>query len=328
MGKCPLGFDVAPKATFTTGVADTMAALKDLPTTGAPWRYAGDGVVAFGEHLLNISGVAHVERRKLLQPFFTGRAVQSYRPMVEATIAQVLDELDAKQTAELVAEFAVRIPLLVMGQLMGIPQPQLNRLQVLVNRVTANQAPSEETLDELSALAGHVLRRTDPAATTISGAIVRAMRGKQPLLGVRSAIGLFLFVFGAGVETTSIMLSGSILHLLEHPKVANQPVDAMLNELLAVVSPLQWAAPRTDVDGNVVFPNLAAANREALSKGEKQIAFGYGPHRCLGAQLAWLEAELALPGLLARFPQLKLDGEVTYRESFHLPGAATIPVAY
>jgi cytochrome P450 len=163
-------------------------------------------------------------------------------------------------------------------------------------------------------------------------------------------------LLAAGFETTTGLLANSLLALLAHPAEADllrlgpaELVPAAVEELLRYDSPVQMLIGRTaqqDVTvgdlavpaGTRVLTLLGAANRDPAvftdpdrldlrRNGLPSLSFGGGIHYCLGAGLARLEAQVALPRLLQRFPDIRLDGEPTAREGLALHGYARVPVS-
>jgi cytochrome P450 len=165
-----------------------------------------------------------------------------------------------------------------------------------------------------------------------------------------------LLLYIAGHETTVNLIAGGTLALLNHPGqlalLRDDPalVPGAVEELLRYDSPVQASrritlAPvtlggTTIPPGAFVMASLGSANRDERFWGpdaaelnlrrenaRQHVSFGAGPHHCLGASLARLEASIAFERLTARFPGLALDGDVVWNGRINLRGPAHLPVS-
>jgi cytochrome P450 len=182
-----------------------------------------------------------------------------------------------------------------------------------------------------------------------------AAREKGDLLSEGELVAMCNLLLVAGHETTVNLIGGGVLALLRNPdqfeRLRRQPELARtaVEELLRYSPPVQWtgrvAMAELEIAGRRIAPNqsvvgiLAAANRDPevfddpdrLDVGRDpnpHVSFGRGIHFCLGAPLAKLEAQVALPMLLERFPDLRLTGEPEPRPTWNLRGLARLPVAF
>jgi pimeloyl-[acyl-carrier protein] synthase len=200
-----------------------------------------------------------------------------------------------------------------------------------------------------------VTRRRQVPGDDLLTALVRAEEGGGRLTEDELYSTAVLLLI-AGNETTTNLLGNGLLALLGHPeqqrRVWDDPalVAPAVEEMLRYDSPVQLTTrlARVDVEmhgekvraGQGVYLGLAAANRDPAQFPEpdrfdagrtdnKHIAFGAGPHFCLGAPLARLEAQVALRALRQRFPQLRLAAPTAeYRNNFNLRGLKALPVLF
>jgi cytochrome P450 len=202
--------------------------------------------------------------------------------------------------------------------------------------------------DYLAGLAAQ--RRDDPADDLISAMAA----GGGDRLTADELVTMAALLLKAGSETTTGLLSNGLAALLAHPdqaaRLRAEPVLAIpaVEELLRYDSPVQVLSGRCApddltiagfdlTDGQRVLVMVGAANRDAavfsdpdrliLDRAQQApLSFGGGIHYCLGAPLARLEAQIAFPALLTRFPRLALDGEPVGREATALRGHTSLPI--
>ncbi|MGN9806713.1 cytochrome P450 [Micromonospora sp. L32] len=259
---------------------------------------------------------------------------------------------------DFVADFAYPAPALVMAEFIGLPESDLSWYRQRVDWIDefldvagktpqrlaqANQA-AEELRDYYRDLIAH--RRARPSEDLISG-LVEAVDAGDVALTEEELISNLIVLFNASFVTTVYLFSNGLPLLLAHPDVvAALPGDDALargcvDEVLRLECPVHFlarAAPRDTELGGVpvrrdenVLLMIAAANRDPARfpdpdrfdprrDGPPSLAFGVGPHFCLGAAVSRLEGRLALPRLLARFPRLTVTRTPTYSGSLFLRG--------
>ena len=173
-------------------------------------------------------------------------------------------------------------------------------------------------------------------------------------LSEREAVTSAMLLLAAGHETTSNLVSVSLLSLLQNPAAADDlrggaPIDIAVEELLRHASPVQLTqrvllepmklAGEMVEAGELVVLLLGAANRDPAVFAQPQkldlhrdpnphLGFGFGLHACLGAALARLEAAVILPAVLERWPRLRLAGRPRWRPTFVLRGLTSLPLRW
>jgi cytochrome P450 len=316
-----------------------------------------------GRSMLVVDPPDHTRLRNLVSKAFTPRTVARLRSRIESISADLLDRLDGWTEADLVAELAYPLPVIVIAEMLGVPARDRMRFQewsaTLVRGLDpfVDDATQEMVLDARDALAGYLRgvvaeRRREPADDLITGMI--AAREHGDFLSEGELVAMCNLLLVAGHETTVNLIAGGTLALLRNPgqldRLRRRPELAVtaVEELLRWVPPVQWtgrvAAAAVEIGGRRVMPGqsvvgiLGAANRDPevfpepdrLDVGREpnpHLAFGRGIHFCLGAPLARLEAQVALPMLLERYPDLHLAGEPEPRPTWNLRGLARLPVA-
>ncbi|ANY10315.1 cytochrome P450 [Pseudonocardia sp. HH130630-07] len=284
----------------------------------------------------------HSRLRKMLTREFTQRRMARLEPRITEIVEEHLDALEkAGPGADLVREFALPIPSLVICELLGVPYSDRDEFSERSSKLLDLSLPREEQL-ELSRenqayMSGLVDRAIADPGEDILGMLVREHRDDLTHAELTGIASLLLI---AGHETTSNMLALGTLALLEHPEQADAVradpdlARPAVEELLRWLSIVHTGVPRvttrdTEVRGvpipadSLVLCSLPAANRDTAVGAEDperldvrrgsagHVAFGHGVHHCLGAPLARMEMAAAFPALLRRFPTLAVHGEAS-----------------
>lgn len=276
----------------------------------------------------------HTRLRKLLTPEFTMRRLSRLVPRIDAIVTERLDAMEAARgPVDLVQEFALPIPSLTICELLGVPYEDRDRFQKLAAArfdVFGGAGQALGAISEsLSYMEEIVRRERRSPGDGLIGSIIR--QHGDDVSDVELA-GLADGVLTGGFDTTASMLALGALVLLKDDaaRAAMRDDDAaaapLVEELLRHLSVVQVAFPRFArhalrvgerqiEEGDVVVVSLSAANREDASdfdagrSASSHLAFGFGAHRCVGAELARLELRAAYPALLRRFPDLRLAAE-------------------
>lgn len=337
------------KVWLVTGHAEAREVLGDITSYSTDIRpYVGKAGADGGD----IGGLGftdppdHTRLRKLITPEFTVRRLERLQPMITRIVEQQLDEMAeaarSGQPVDLVGSFAFAVPFLVICELLGLPDERRETFRELGAARFDVSSGGTGALGAISGsreflLAEAARQRHEPGPGLI-GEIIRE-HGDE--ISDWDLGGLADGVFTGGMETSAGMLALGTAVLLEHPQwwqalqSDDQPVEPIVEELLRYLSVVQVAFPRfakTDVDvagvkvrkGDVVLVSLPAASRDGIF-GEapstfdpsrdtrSHLAFGWGLHRCVGAELARMELRAAYPALARRFPQMALaDGEIPF----------------
>ena len=316
-------------------------------------------------NLLGVDPPEHTRLRRMLTPEFTVRRMRRLEPRIIEIVDDHLDAMEkAGAPADLVADFALPIPSLVICELLGVPYADRVEFQERTSKLLDISLPMDERMDlgreSREYMADLVARAQAEPGEDMLGMLVREHgSGTDGDLTTDELIGIAGLLLIAGHETTSNMLGLGTLALLRHPDqlalVRDDPaaVAPAVEELLRFLGIVHSGIPRTtteDVEvGGVVIPAdslvilaLAAANRDprVVADGDRlditrdaagHVAFGHGVHHCLGAPLARMEMRIAFPALLRRFPGLKLAvpfEEVGFRAFHFIYGLQSLPVTW
>lgn len=287
---------------------------------------------------------AHTRLRRLVSLAFTPRTVEQMREMVEQIVDTLLDQAAGSNRLELVRNFAFPLPAIVIAGMLGVPAEERDQFKDWSSKIQrflgSGQAhfpyalEAQECWQQMNAyfLALLTKRRRQPQHDLVSALAVA--RDENDQLGEDELVRTCGAMLIAGHETTTNLIASGILALLRQPDQLQLLRDNpslypnAVEEFLRCDSPFQAAPRRVTEDcelrgqqlrqGQLVYVLLGAANRDPaqfsrpdlldIRRSEnKQLAFGYGVHYCLGAPLARLEAPIALQHLIECFPRLRLD---------------------
>ncbi|WNV86450.1 cytochrome P450 [Umezawaea sp. Da 62-37] len=310
--------------------------------------------------LLNHNGPEHARLRRMLTGAFTVRRIGKLRPRIEEVVTGRLDAMAAATgPVDLMTEYALPVPSLVICELLGVPYADRDDFQRRTEVLLAGATSLEEHLATVAGLNDYMAtivtaRRADPGDTLL-GDLVRD-HGHE--LSDDELVGMGNLLLIAGHETTSNMISLGALALLRSPEqltlvrdddsVTTSAVEELLRHL-AIAAPLVREATEDVVvgatavraDERVVVSQLAAnwdpafvgenADLDVRRKPQPHLAFGHGVHQCLGQQLARMELRIAMPALLRRFPGLRLavpEEDLRFRVDGPVYAVRSLPVTW
>jgi cytochrome P450 len=307
----------------------------------------------------------HTRLRKLVSKAFTPRAIQALQPRITALVDGMLDDIAAQGTVDLVEALAFPLPFSVIAEMLGTPPADHDRIRQLSGTVVRSLEPVNDPElmqaivaadEELSQLAAEMIawKRANPADDLLT-ALIQAEDDGDALTD-DELVAQTLLLYIAGHETTVNLIAGGALALLRHPgqlellRANPGLVGNAVEEMLRYDSPVQASrritlepitvAGTTITAGEFVMVSLGSANRDERFWGpdadelrldrenaRQHVSFGAGPHHCLGASLARLEAAVAFERLVGRFPDLALAGDVEWNGRINLRGPARLPVS-
>ncbi|MCG8454869.1 MAG: cytochrome P450 [Holophagales bacterium] len=317
--------------------------------------------------LLEMEPPSHTRLRRLVQDAFLARRIEGLRPRIEALAHQLIDRMEERagddRRIDLLPAFATPIPVIVIAELLGVPTERSEDLLTWSHAMVAvyELGPSDAQIeaarraqDEFVAFlrdyVGH--RRRRRRDDLLSQLIEAEADGDR--LSEEELISTCILLLNAGHEATVNVIGNGTLALLRNPdQLGRWRADRGLSrlaveELLRFDTPLhlfnRWVLEDLAVgdpelgQGMEVSLLLGAANRDQevfsephhldLSRPRNpHVSFGAGLHYCLGAPLARLELQVAMPILLERLPDLRLDDPPRFRNSYHFRGLESLRVA-
>jgi cytochrome P450 len=311
-------------------------------------------------------GSEHRRLRKLVSAAFTARRTEALRPRIERMAADLLDGLAATSpgtAVDLRERYCYPIPIQVICELFGVTdhgvRGELRRLVDSIFHTTADPEEVAATFQGMHAVLSDLVagKRKTPG-DDMTSVLIAAREEDGSRLTEGELVDTLLLMIGAGHETTVNLLDNAIHALLTHPdqrhlvRVGKASWNDVIEETLRVQAPVASLPLRYAVEdieaggvtikkGEAILAAYAAAGRNPALHGEdadrfdltrsnkEHLAFGHGVHYCLGAPLARLEAEIALPALFERFPDLAPAvpaDELLPVESFISNGHRSLPV--
>lgn len=312
----------------------------------------------------------HTKLRGLISRAFTPRVVANLEPRIRALSRELLHAHIERGEMDLVADYAVPLPMKVIAEMIGIPLADWPRFKhwsdvILKLSYTRSAGPeAAQVFEEFAAVTSEMNayltdmiadRRKAPGNDLLTRLVEAQVDGEQ--LAQEEILGFFQLLVVGGQETTTNLINNAILCLIEHPaelarlRAAPTLLPSAIEEVLRYRSPLQWVmrTPRREVEmhdrtltpGKLVLAVIGSANRDArqfpdpdrfdISRApNSHLAFGLGPHFCLGAPLARLEAHIAVTDLLERLRGLELASKEPWppRRALHVHGPARLPIRF
>ncbi|MGK0698820.1 cytochrome P450 family protein [Priestia flexa] len=332
--------------------------IKDMRTV-FPGEMTGENVPPISQTMLFADPPNHRRLRSLVQSGFTPKKIMGLSGRIEEIAREQAEKMKEHETVDFIEAYAFPIPIIVICELLGVPQEDQLDFQrwsnVLVDINEASQY--DEVLMEFMMYLEKLIysRRQSPQNDLLSHLIQAEEDGDK--LTATELYGVVMLLIVAGHETTVNLISNGLLALLTHPGqldlLKNDPslISKAIDEFLRYNGPVEFSTDRWAREsftfmgqqvqkGDHVIVSLASADRdpEIFSNPEKlditreknpHLAFGKGIHYCLGAPLARLEGEVAIRVLLEEFPNVGLAANLSdleWRQSFIIRGLKELPI--
>ncbi|MFH8634456.1 cytochrome P450 [Streptomyces lydicus] len=352
-----VGWAITRQELLTELLADADKVLsKDLShwTAQLPEGWPLTGMVEV-TNMVTADGADHRRLRRTVTGYLTPQRVRATAPRISGHVRDLLEELPehagADGAVDLCAHFASPLPLRVICELVGVPEAHRPRIRELVDSIFNHTADAQEVLTTQADIVPLMeslaeFRRKQPGDDLTTHLIGERERGVITESELSDTMWLMV---SAGYETTRNLLTNGTRALLTHPdqRALARAGDeatwaAVVEETLRWDSPvanflaryplkdLRIAGVTIPAGDAIIVPYSAVgrdtefhgadADRFDISRKTKHMSFGAGPHACLGAHLARLQATTALPALFRRYPHIALAGE----ESELLPNPSTV----
>ncbi|MBR0972928.1 MULTISPECIES: cytochrome P450 [Bradyrhizobium] len=338
-------------------------------------RRYGDDILAqpifrnMSHTMLQADPPDHTRLRGLVVKAFTARRVEDMRPRIQEVVDQTLDAICDRGQMDLIKDFAYRLPVTIICDMLGIPQDHREMFHTGSSEGVRILEPSPMTPDEIKQGNARIqmalmyfqqlfdLRRRDPGDDLITQ-LVQAEEDGNKLTNEELTANIML-LFVAGHETTVNLIGNGLLALHRNPdqlgllKAQPDLITNAIEEFLRYDSSVQMTGrvALEEIDdlggkripkGESVLCLLGSANRDpavypdrpdrldVTRQNVRPLSFGGGIHFCLGAQLARIEAEIAIATLLRRLPDLRIDDveNPEWRPTFVLRGLKRLPASW
>ena len=311
----------------------------------------------------------HTRLRGLVVKAFTARRVEDMRPRIQEVVEQTIDAVIAKGHMDLIEDFAFRLPVTIICDMLGIPEEHrevfykgsrdggriLDPVPLTPEEIA--QANMSNAMAKMYFEQLFEMRRKNPG-DDLTSQLIQAEEAGDKLSNEEMTANIIL-LFGAGHETTVNLIGNGLLALHRNPdqlallKANPSLITNAIEEFLRYDSSVQLTGrvALEDIEdlggkripkGETVLCLLGSANRDpavypdrpdrldVTRPNVKPLSFGGGIHFCLGAQLARIEAEVAISTLLRRLPDLRLDDPENpeWRPTFVLRGLKRLPASW
>lgn len=324
---------------------DVFAAVVDAATfssaSGLTFGYGEKEKLGIEAPIVMMDPPEHTALRKLAIKRFTPRQVQALDPMIREFVVERVERLREMGEGDVVEELLKPLPSLVVAHFLGVPREDRGRFDRWTNAIVAANAEGDvlsaaDAVGEMFAYFNALIedRRKEPRDDMLS-ALVHGRLNTGEEVSLAKILGVGFTMVTGGNDTATGLLGGALELLTRHPeqraRLLADPglVANAVEEFLRLTSPLQGIARTTlrDVEiegktipsGRKVMLLYASANRDEREFGpdaagcdvgrrvRRHLALGYGPHHCIGAAAARLQARIAIEELLARCPEFSVD---------------------
>ncbi|MEV0989189.1 cytochrome P450 [Streptomyces sp. NPDC049949] len=311
--------------------------------------------------LLGVDDPEHNVQRRMLIPSFTLKRTAALRPAIQETVDRLIDAMVARgPSAELVNDFALPVPSMVICALLGVPYEDHEFFEGASRRLLRGPelADVEAARDQINGYLADLIerKRTDPGEGLLDELV--ATRLETGETDVEELVALAAILLVAGHETTANMISLGTFTLLSHPEqlaelradpaLISVAVEELMRFLSIADGMLRVAVEDIEIGGVTIRPDdgvifsTSVINRDAAvfeqpdaldwhRSARHHVAFGFGVHQCLGQNLARAEMEIALGTLFARLPGIRLAAEpdrIPFRPGDTIQGMIELPVAW
>jgi cytochrome P450 len=344
---------------FTNAPAPVLARRSDSDALGA-----GPPPV---KTLIQMDGEEHRSHRGVVNDWFKPGSVKKLSERVDQLARQSVDQMAALGgRCDFMNDVAVHYPLQVIMALLGLPEDDYPRMLKLtqeifgaedpdIARVGEDQSIMDVIVDFLQYFGALTADRRAVATDDLASVIAHARINDEPLPDM-DTFGFYLIIATAGHDTTSNVIGGSLLALLEYPdqlallQAEPELIPQAADEFIRYVAPVKHfmrtcRQPFTVRDmtfepGDLVLLSFASATRDEAVFADSQrldvrrtgdtnhLGFGFGRHFCLGAHLARLEIRAFYRELLARLDHVELAADPTWIRANFVQGPKSIPITY
>ena len=337
--------------------AMTPEQLKKVPYMPAMFK-------SIEQNMLGLDEPDHTRLKALIHKAFTPRLVEQMRDQIQAETNKLLDKAELQGKMDLMADFALPLPLIMIGRILGIPaedNAKFSRWTKTFVSAGTNRNPLI-LVPSIMGFMGYfkklIKERSRYPKDDLITALVQAKEGNDQFTE-DEVLSMIFLLLSAGHETTVNLIGSGMLALLENPdqlaRLRNEPglIRTGIEELVRYVVPAEMASERyarEDVTiagttirrGEIVLAVLGSANRDSnyfdnpdtldiTREKNKHLSFGQGIHYCVGAPLSRLEGQIAINTLLQRMPNLRLGvapEQLRWKGTFILRGLEALPVLF
>ncbi len=309
-------------------------------------------------NFMGMRPLEHTAVKQFLMPAFSPKALQNLVPQIDRLAKEIVDQIAGRGQCEFVYDIASKLPVYTFCELMGIPEALREKVVELGNAMADVETRGDHEIDPTFLLFGLAEEISQQKRLNPDGSLLSLLVHDQSLGLSQMAINMFFIVFAiAGHETTRSTAAHFIYLMNAHPEqfdLLKSDVDKYLENAIEEV--LRYTSTTTNfrrtatVDtaiggtpvkkGDKIYLSYAAANRDPAvfqdphhfditrSNARKHIAFGTGPHVCIGARIARIQLHALLKQIITRLPDISISGEPKWLSSIWFNAITHLPVRY
>jgi cytochrome P450 len=314
-------------------------------------------------HMLHTDPPDHTRLRALVQQAFKPTFVERLRPRIRELSDELLTAASTKNSLDLISEFALPIPATIIAEMLGVPVEDRHKFHkwsahmLALGGLKFRMIRALPTAWQFARYLRRLIRtkRAAPQDDLLTALVLAEQDGEK--LNEDELVAMIFLLLIAGHETTVNLIGNGMLALLEHPDQMQRLRDdkglmkSAIEEMLRFTSPVETGTERytkeditisgvTIPRGSLVLAAIASANRDEEHfenanrfdigrEPNKHLAFGLGPHYCLGAPLARLEGQIAMDALLERTLEIRLAvdrSKLRWNRGLILRGLQSLPL--
>jgi cytochrome P450 len=304
----------------------------------------------------------HTKHRRAMQGWFTPKAIRGLEARMAEIAKDTIDRMAATASCEFCDLVSSKLPLKMICEILGIPEAEEPVVWQLTQDVFAasdrdlgKAASAQEGVRNAMAFCADIARDrqanpTDDFASTIANAEIDGER-----MSIQEIASHLMIMISAGHDTTASAISGGMLALIrnpeqlarlkEHPELTESAVNEMLRYVTPTTNFVRTAAEDTEIGGVAIAKgqdvciHFCAANRDEEEfdnphafvidrRPNRHLAFGIGPHACIGQLLARIEMKALFEELMPRIERIELDAEPENIKAFWVSGLKKLPINY
>ena len=371
---CRMATSAKETGIFVTRYADVSALLKDkrfvkdpanalTPEQMARQRRVPRFLSPLMRNILALDDPDHARLRRLVQAVFTPRRIALLEAQVVSASTTLLQALKQRSSFDLIADYALPLPVKVISDLLGIPSADQARFarwsHALIKVGSVSPLGAILQMPSIISFLRYLnwliaTKRSNPADDLVSALVAGE---QEDALSKEELMAMISILLSAGHETTTNLIGNGMFTLMRHSGAREELIadplliDSTIEELLRFEGPVEMSTHRyasEDIElGGVIIPQgetvhgiIAAANRDDRQFSNpndvnikrdpnRHLTFGEGGHYCLGASLARMEGRVAFAHLLDQFPKLRAVGvedQQHWRPNMILRGLQRFPV--
>jgi cytochrome P450 PksS len=338
---------------------------KDIANLGEKPPWVPKYFEPLARNMLDLDDPDHARLRTLVHKAFTPKLIETLRTSIETITEELIKSAKPHGRMDLIAEFALPLPVAVISQMLGIPKREQDKFHRWSKTIVSSQSSQAGALKAIPSVISFLryirrlvrLRQMHPE-NDLTTALVQAEEAGDRM-NMDEMLAMIFLLLIAGHETTVNLIGNGMLALLTHPEqmeklhADSSLVASAVEEMLRFDSPVEMATERYTKEkievsgvaipaGARVYVVIASANRDEQQferadefditrSNNRHLSFGMGTHYCLGAPLARIEGQIAITALLKHMPKLRLRvpyNEIRWRPGLVLRGVKALPVGF